>query len=283
HTHGSSRVPMEKADPIIRRHIDLHAKYFPRTLLCISDDIVGHARPVARAPLNDYPLSKGVSLRDDSIMVQPPPRSWFHAKLAQQFWPRLPVILEHQHYGPAKKREAWDPALLQKAVDDYHAAYLSIHWWPRILLEENRAAIDRINRRLGYRLQLRAIAWPVAVVIGKRFAVTSTWANAGVAPCYPGGYLTLTLKDEKKGLVAVLADETLEMRTLKVGPPGKAPVKAHTSSFTVGRIAPATKPGTCDVYVSVGRRDGTPAIALPLKGGDGRRRYKLGRIVLRAP
>lgn len=27
---------------------------------------------------------------------------------------------------------------------------MSIHWWPRILLEENRDAIDRINRRIGY-------------------------------------------------------------------------------------------------------------------------------------
>jgi len=76
HTHGASRVPEEKADPIVRKHIDLHVKHFPRTLLCISDDVVGHARPGKSFPLTDYALSKGVSLRDDSILVQPPPRSW---------------------------------------------------------------------------------------------------------------------------------------------------------------------------------------------------------------
>ena len=129
---------------------------------------------------------KGVTLRDDSILVQPPPRSWYHAEMAQAFWPRWPVILEHEHYGGSKERGAWgDGSLLLKAVEDYHASYLSIHWWPRMELEENRALIERINRRLGYRLQLREITWPRAVVIGQPFAVSSVWANAGVAPCYP--------------------------------------------------------------------------------------------------
>ena len=43
-----------------------------------------------------------------------------------------------------------------------------------------------------------------------------------------------------------------------------------------------TKPGTYDLYISVGRRDGTPTIAMPLKDGDGQRRYKIGRIALEA-
>jgi hypothetical protein len=66
--------------------------------------------------------SKGVTLRDDSILVQPPPRSWYHAEMAQEFWPRWPVILEHEHYGGSKQRGAWgDGSLLLKAVEDYHA------------------------------------------------------------------------------------------------------------------------------------------------------------------
>jgi hypothetical protein len=34
------------------------------------------------------------------------------------------------------------------------------------------------------------------------------------------------------------------------------------------------------VFVSVGKWDGTPQIALPLAGEDGQRRYKLGQIRL---
>jgi hypothetical protein len=47
-----------------------------------------------------------------------------------------------------------------------------------------------------------------------------------------------------------------------------------------GTFAPPTKPGTYDVFVSVGRREGTPEIELPLPEGDGQRRYKLGKLQL---
>jgi len=279
HTFMTSQVPDDKADKIVRKHIDLYVKHFPNTLLAISDDIVGHDKPGRHFPLTDYALSKGVSIHDDSIMVQPPPRQWYHSEMAQEFWPKLPVILEHQHYGGAKDYGSWgDGSRLLKAVEDYHASYMSIHWWPRVELEENRALIDRINLRMGYRLQLREISWPKSITIGEPFKVASTWANAGVAPCYPGGFLALTIKDEKDGIVSVLSDESLDMRSLEVGKPGKAPTKTHVSEFRVGLIAPTTKPGTYDVFVSVGKRDGTPMIALPLPDGDGQRRYKMGTI-----
>jgi len=38
------------------------------------------------------------------------------------------------------------------------------------------------------------------------------------------------------------------------------------------------KPGTYDVYISVGTATGEPVIALPLPNDDGRRRYRLGSI-----
>ena len=140
--------------------------------------------------------------------------------------------------------------------------------------------IDAINRRLGYRLQLREIRWPDRVVIGRPFRVESAWANAGVAPCHPGGFMTLTIKDDEAAIIAVLSDESLDMRTLAVGAPGEAPVVQYASEFTAGRIAPVTRPGAYSLFVSVGRRDGTPVIALPLTGDDEQRRYKVGIVTL---
>ena len=55
---------------------------------------------------------------------------------------------------------------------------------------------------------------------------------------------------------------------------------SKTLEFIVGLFAPTTKPGTYDVFISVGSRDGTPTIALPLKDGDGQRRYRIGSIIL---
>jgi hypothetical protein len=79
----------------------------------------------------------------------------------------------------------------------------------------------------------------------------------------------------------VLVDETLNLRDLKVGEPGNVPVTNHESEFIVGLYAPTTRPGTYDVFISVGRRDGTPTIAMPLPGDDGRRRYRLGTITIK--
>ncbi len=284
HTFMSSQVPTNEAPAIVEKHIDLYAAHFKKTLLCISDDVAGHDKPGRHFPETDYAIAKGVSLRDDSIIVQPPPRNWYHSEMAQEFWPRWPVILEHDHYGASVARKAWgDGSLLSKAVEDYHASYLSIHWWPRELLKDNVALVERINRRLGYRLQLRELSWPREVKIGQPFTVNTIWANAGVAPCYPGGFVTFTIKDEKNGMVSVLSDEKFDVKDLKVGALENAPTKQRASDFLAGHIAPVTHPGDYTLYVSVGQRDGTPRLALPLPDDDGQHRYKVGRIRLLGP
>jgi hypothetical protein len=234
----------------------------------------------------DYAISNNVSLRDDSILVQPPPNSWYHAEMAQDFWPTMPVVLEHEHYGSSQKKNAWSGDLLVKSVEDYHASYMSIHWWPREELAENRDAVARINRRIGYRIHLREASWPAAITASVPFTVETSWANAGVAPCYGGGFLAVTLKDEKGGIVSVNTDERFDFRNLDIGPQDQAPVKKLRSTIVVamrhtdprGTFAPPSKPGTYDVFISVGLRDGTPQIALPLANEDGQHRYKLGQI-----
>ena len=280
HTMMSSQVPQEKANIIVRKHIDLYKKHFPHTQLFILDDVIGPETPGRHFPLMDYAISQGLSLRDDSILVQPAPKSWFHSELAQEFWPKTPVALEHEHYGPSKARGAWDDSLLLKSVEDYHASYMSIHFWPQEEYEGIHRIVDRINMRMGYRLRLVEMTWPKSVRIGEEFSVESKWGNGGVAPCYPGGFMCLTLKDAKGGIVSCLSDESLNMWGLQVGPADHMPVTPHTSQFRIGFVAPTTLPGTYDMYVSVGKRDGTPVIALPLEGNDGQRRYKVGSITI---
>jgi hypothetical protein len=289
HTGGSSRLDEAQTLAVVKRHIDLHRRHFKSTLLCISDDVAGPSKRGGPYPTMDYALANGVSMRDDSILVQPPPNSWYHADMAQPFWLRFPVVLEHEHFGSSKQRKAWRGDLLEKAVEDYHAAYLSIHWWPRELLAENRETVARINQRLGYRIQLREITFPAEARLGEPFTVGTTWANAGVTPCYPGGHWSLTLRDAKGGLASAQVDESFDFRDLKIGQAGEAPVQRLASRFTValplrdprGTHTPPTKAGVYDVFVSLGTRDGTPVIALPLPNDDGQRRYKVGQLTLK--
>jgi hypothetical protein len=269
-----------------KKHIDIYLKHFKNTLLCISDDYAGHDKPGNNFPITDYAFSKGVTIRDDSILVHKAPQHWYHAGMAQQFWPKMPVILEHQHYGAALKEGSWDKELFLKSVEDYHASYMSIHWWPRILLEENRDVIDMINLRMGYRLQLNEVSCPEKVNVGEAFSIQSEWSNAGVAPCYGGGFPCFTIKDEKGGIVSVLVDEQFDFRKLQTGEPGKSPSKKLNSDFTIGSqfkdpvktFARNVQTGTFDIYVSVGHPDGTPVYELPYSGNDGFKRYRIGKV-----
>ena len=161
HTGASTRLDYDFETK--KKHIDLHCKYFKKTLLCINDDYAGSNKIQDEYPIIDYAFSKGLTLRDDSIMVQPPPRSWYHSEMAQKFWQHFPVILEHQHYGPSVEKKAWSKDLFLKALEDYHASYMSIHWWPRVFLNDNRDVIDQMNMRMGYRLQLRAASWQKSI------------------------------------------------------------------------------------------------------------------------
>ena len=57
---------------------------------------------------------------------------------------------------------------------------------------------------------------------------------------------------------------------------------ACTAFFRLGADNyPVTPCGTFDVYLSVGRVDGTPVYELPLADSDGHRRYRIGKITFK--
>lgn len=118
-------------------------------------------------------------------------------------------------------------------MEAYHASYMSIHWWPREELTECREAIDRINRRIGYRLQMHKAVWPREVKLGEPFEIESEWSNGGVAPCYKGGYPCFTLKDARGGIVSVLVDDSLDVARLSVGMLGEVPKQSLKTACVV--------------------------------------------------
>ncbi len=271
HTYASTQLPYS-ADTIIR-HIDLHLKHFGRTLLAANDDFALQNRGMRAI---DYAREKGLTLRDDSILVQGGDQAYKSAEMAQAFWPSVPVVLESEHYGGSKARGNWqDGSLFLEALEKYHASYPSIHWWPREFLAENRELVRRMGLRMGYRLQLVEATWTSHVTLGDELHFSSQWRNAGVAPCYPGGHPTVILKDEKAGIAAVFVDTSLDMRDLPIGPAGEAETRRHEASF---RLPFNQRAGEYDLYVAVGDRVGLPKINLPLAGGDGEKRYLLGKL-----
>ena len=280
HTFHSTVLPY--SGETIRRHIDLHVNHFKKTLLAANDDFVDHGRGTA---CMDYACRQGLTLRDDSILVQAAEKAYFHADLAQMFWPTVPVVLESEHYGPSRDRGSWaDGGKYLEAIEKYHASYASIHWWPREFLAENRELVAKINMRLGYRLQLVEASWPSEISANSKLWFATDWRNAGVAPCYPGGHPAVTLKDSKGGIVGVFVDQQFDVKALPVAEPGKAQVVSQKADFALPLAsepkATPLKPGIYDVYISVGTATGTPKIALPLPEHDGHRRYRLGKLTV---
>jgi hypothetical protein len=287
HTFSSTRRPYTAET--VRRHMDLHKKHFPRTLIAANDDLAHHGRGLE---VMRYASQLGMTLRDDSILVQGGDHAYHRPYLAPWFWPNVPVVLESEHYGSSKKRGHWgDGSLYLKAVEEHHASYASVHWYPREFLNEMRPLIDQINLRLGYRLQLLEASWPKEVNAASGLAVGYRWRNAGVAPCYQGGFPAITLKDSKGGIAGVFVDETFDVRSLPVGAPGQAVAVGrelksisqasrplHTFLLPPPHIL---KPGTYSLFISVGSRTGTPEIMLPLAQDDGEKRYLLGSITVR--
>jgi hypothetical protein len=273
HTFWSTRIPYSAAT--LRRHIDLYRKHFPHTVVAVNDDFAGQGR--GREVIG-YGRDARMTLRDDSILVEPGALAYKSASMAPDFWPTVPVILEMEHFGPSRDRGVWgDGGKYLEAVEAYHASYVTVHWYPREFLAANRELVARINRRLGYRLQLVEASWPAEVHAGTIFPLSYKLRNGGVAPCLPGGRPAITLKDAKGGIAGVFADDEFDVREMPVGAPGQAESRPRQVDF---RIPPANilKPGEYSVYFSVGSATGTPQISLPLAAGDGERRYQLGMI-----
>jgi hypothetical protein len=284
HTNASTRIAY--GGETTRRHIDLHLRHFANTWILYNDDLPS-GPPVNGSQGSEpdgpnesvlYAAEKGLGLRDDSILVQGEGKEYFSAWMAPHFWDSAPVCLECEHYGPSAKRGCWrDGSMYLQAVEDYRASYATIHWWPREFYEANRELVDRINMRLGYRLQLVEASWPAEIPVGGPFEFRAEWRNAGAAPCLPGGLPTVTLRDADGGIAGVWAGDSLDVRDLPVGAPGEA--ESRRQSVTSGTPL-FLKPGRYDVLVSVGTTTGTPRIALPLPAGDGERRYKLGEVTI---
>jgi hypothetical protein len=280
HTYWSTRKPYSAET--LRKHIDLHTKHFKKTLLAANDDFALHDR--GRSPI-EYAAKQGLTLRDDSILVQGGKNAYLSADFAPLFWQKLSVILESEHYGSSQKRGYWkDGSQYLEAIEKYHASYASVHWWPHEFLAANQDLVRKINLRLGYRLQLVEASWPSEIAADATFWFKTDWRNAGVAPCYPGGHPALTIKDAKGGIASVFVDEGLDMRNLRVAEPGQAPTESHKADFGLPLAseerARLLKPGTYDVFVSVGTSTGTPKIALPLPSDDGHHRYRLGELTV---
>ena len=308
HTGNSSRLSQERTNSIMSLHMRLYRKHFKSTYLVVSDDVSGGENHAEDAELMQLARQLGIGFRDDSILVYVPDEktgkaSWFHDGWARKFEAEgLPVVAECEHYDLSVDRGAWDAEKLIRSVEAYQASWLSIHGWPKRFLEKNRSAIDAINRKLGYRLELREASWPDKAKVGERIEIAAEWVNVGVAACHRGGFVIWTLLNDDNKVVWTSVDSGWNVRSLVPTLKGEEHPFRRVSACRFGyddalpqqndavlnktrehRIwdpgsrVPTLRPGDYALCVSVGKADATPELALPLPGAVCLR-YPIGRI-----
>jgi hypothetical protein len=260
------------SDAVRIQHIDLHCKYFKKSLLCVNDDLGGTACAYGR--------SKGMTIRDDSVMWS----TCISTGVSYDpYWPVVPTIIETDHYGTIKNGGnpyaiGWNSQCLYDVIEAYHASWVSVHGWPNdFWADQNAVCIPTANLRMGYRLQVAEASWPSAAMLGQvgtLFALK--WRNAAVAPCYKGGFPAITIKNSSGATVASSVDTLFDVKQLQPGPKTTfGPVRSDTLKIN---LPASLASGQYQVCVSVGAKDGTPMYYLPYNNGDSNKRYPLGML-----
>ena len=316
HVHNTSQQWLSKPEHraefvrLAKLHLDLWKRLMPNTYLVVSDDIDGGWNPEEDPEMMRYCREVGIGFRDDSIFCFPPKGTvkncpfeyWAHDGWARKFAPKWPVVVETGHCPHLVGSPKWDNDAYVRCVEAYQASYMSIHDFPDVHLRECRDAIDRINRILGYRFELREVTFPAQVAAGEEVEISSRWVNVGVAPRTKPTALTWSLLNADGTVAWSVTDGSFDFRSLEPRLKGvEKPVAVKTKcAFGYNKVIPQPdncvvwarekgrvfddvvtmlKPGKYTLAVSVGSLQGTPQIALPLEGQIGStRRYALGEI-----
>lgn len=308
------RFPPPWKTRLSKLHIDLWRKNFTKTQLIALDGFDAGWNPEPDGVMMSYCRKLGMGFRDDSIFCFPPKDDkernpfgydgWCHDGWARLFAPTAPVIIETGHCPYLIKTGRWNEAKYLECVEKYQASYLSVHDFPDEHLKNCRETIDKINRRIGYRFELREVVYPNVVRVGEKVEVSSTWVNVGVARNTRGAALAWSLLDSNGKCVWTMTDNLFDFKSLEPTLGGNEkpqvvktpcrfgftkripePDNAVTWARGSGRRFPETivmlAPGEYTLCVSAGSRQGTPEVALPLEGGRPDRRYPIGKMTVK--
>ena len=204
---------------VVKKHFDLHAKYFPDTwVLCNDDHIscrIAHGQAEVQEIL-DYAYERGFGVQDDSVCcnyyTQVNDYDTLRAPWAfDRLWKNAPTAIEMEHYGfvHAHNDHFRDGLTAIEAFKRCHATFAGFHGYPRKWLENEFYLTEYCANRLGYWYFITGACIPELTDTAYN-TITLDMENRGWARAYWPFDLKLRLKNEEGSYIIPLDAENRE-------------------------------------------------------------------------
>ena len=203
HTSFTTHIPPTVSE--IKANIGVFLKNYKKSQLVCNDDLLAEDKNDEDLKiLLDFIISKGISLRDDSPMVdyyiQNYLKTWTisHPDLYDPLYITKPVVFELQHYASVKRDGNWlgkngldtikkfgysGAGIMRKAIETMHATYIGYHGYVEEWLSDNPDVTKELANLCGYWYFPVSATCPSVLRRGEN-ELSFVWLNKGVAPAY---------------------------------------------------------------------------------------------------
>jgi hypothetical protein len=212
--HRSTNIPPTLEE--VKANIDIYLKHYTKSQIVVTDALLFWRKPGEDVKeLYEYAVSNGITLRDDSPMVE------FHMNAYRDTWSishphfynplylEKPIILELAHYRSVKRNGLWlgrngadtipgfgvpGAEFFRKSVEIMHATWIGYHGYAEDFLTENPGLTVELLNRCGYWYFPVSISYPAVLRRGEENALEIEVLNKGVAPAYENYAMVLVFE-----------------------------------------------------------------------------------------
>ena len=187
--------------------------------------------------------------------------NWKHSPVSFEIGRTFHYWKDHMNYSVEDVRYIIDESL------KWHITNFNTKSCPVPDDEEWKAEMDRWLIKMGYRICLRRITYPVEIKAGEYLDITSWWENKGVAPCYRKYPVVFRLKNDANEYVLKTSIDLTEWL------PGD---HLYNDEF---QLPKNLQEGSYDLAVSILDLDGKePKVKMGIAGIQSDGLYPLGSI-----